>query len=74
MPIQLQPGHYYERRDGVIVGPSKPHKSLWASSPFLWKVGVRTYTVRGEYSKLLDGARYDLMKDLGTIDPRPKNE
>ena len=73
MPGQLQTGHYYERRDGVIVGPAKPRTSLWVSSPFVWKVGVRTYTDHGEYSKLLDGARYDLVKDLGIIDPRPLN-
>ena len=70
MSITIKPGHYYERRDGVIVGPSKPRKSLSVTSPYVWKVGVRTYTDHGVYSKLLDEARYDLVKDMGTVDPR----
>jgi len=74
MTVQPQRGHYYERRDKRIVGPAMRRKAVIASeNPYVWRIGTQLYNVRGEYSAAYKyESHFDLMKDLGTTDPRPE--
>ena len=69
MPVKIKVGHYYERRDGLIAGPAEQYKPWVPTYPYVWRVGVQVYTVSGEF---VDGdkCKFDLVKDLGTEDPR----
>jgi len=79
MPIKPKPGHFYERRDKQIVQYNCPNCYVTKGThPHI--VGGHQYTDEGyyfgeqqrAYLSTPDGA--DLMKDLGTIDPRKKDK
>jgi len=70
MPIKVKLGHYYERRDKGIAGPAERRKPWGLNEPYVWRLGMGTYTVRGELRKDGSESKFDLMKDLGTTDPR----
>jgi len=70
MPIQPKLGHYYERRDTSIAGPATRHPSADQPGHYIWHVQWHTYTDYGRYSTCGSDFPFDLMKDLGTTDPR----
>jgi len=69
MPIKLQPGHWYERKDGEIVKYDRPNGRI-GRTHFPHIVGGHSYTDRGRYMAGRDPCSWDLMKDLGTTGPR----
>jgi len=69
MPIKLQPGHFYERRNMDVVKYDRKSKSGFADTyPHI--VGGQTYTDTGRF--YADGrlSFCDIVKDHGTTDPR----
>jgi len=69
MPITPKPGHWYETRRGDVVAYTRPSFYVTAISyPHI--VGGLSYTADGHLISAEDPAHEDLVKDLGTTDPR----
>jgi hypothetical protein len=59
-PLKLQAGKWYRRRDGEVVGPTKPRAT---PSLFQWWVGSQSYTSAGKWS-YSGPMRLDLVKEV----------
>ena len=69
MPIQPKAGHWYETRGGEIAKYDGPTPgSGWKAFPHI--VGGLYYTDAGRYHARDETDLRDLLKDLGTTDPR----
>ena len=71
MPIILKRRHWYKRKDGNIVQYDCPTPGR-GPKYFPHRVGGLAYTNEGRYQGGNNPHRLDLVKDLGTTDPRLK--
>ena len=71
MPIKPRPNHWYERQDGEVVQYDGPNGRP-GGTRFPHRVGGHSYTDRGRYMAGRNPTSWDLVKDLGTTDPRLK--
>lgn len=67
MSVKPKPGHWYERKNGMIV---KYERASNVSCLFPHIVGGASYTKDGLFYGDHDPSRMDLIKDLGTTEPR----
>lgn len=69
MTLQLKAGHYYKDRNGTMIGPMTKFPEFpdqpWTDGNCTWDDGGRFYSDP-------IACAWDLVKDLGTTDPRKK--